>query len=344
MTAKEELEKHIAAALDRAGAPPGAPALVGPATRPEFGDYQANGVMAAAKQLQTNPRELAARVVEELDLSELAASVEIAGPGFINIALKSDWLAARLDDMLADQRLGVPEVAAPQKVVIDYSHPNLAKEMHVGHLRSTIIGDAIARVLEFLGHEVVRHNHVGDWGTQFGMLIAYLDQQQDGDATAELADLEVFYQSARKRFDADEAFADLAREYVVKLQGGDAHVRAVWQRFIDESLRHCEEVYERLGVTLTRADVRAESAYNDDLPVVIENLRAQGLLEESQGAQCVFLDDFKNKNGEITPVIVQKSDGGYLYATTDLSAVRYRTGQVGAERVLYIVDARQKLH
>ena len=344
MTAKEELEKHIAAALDRAGAPPGAPALVGPATRPEFGDYQANGVMAAAKQLQTNPRELAARVVEELDLSEMAESVEIAGPGFINIALKGDWLAARLDDMLADQRLGVPEVAAPQKVVIDYSHPNLAKEMHVGHLRSTIIGDAIARVLEFLGHEVVRHNHVGDWGTQFGMLIAYLDQQQDGDATAELADLEVFYQSARKRFDADEAFADLARECVVKLQGGDAQVRAVWQRFIDESLRHCEEVYERLGVTLTRADVRAESAYNDDLPVVIENLRAQGLLEESQGAQCVFLDDFKNKSGEITPVIVQKSDGGYLYATTDLSAVRYRAGQVGAERVLYIVDARQKLH
>ena len=180
MTAKEELEKHIAAALDRAGAPPGAPALVGPATRPEFGDYQANGVMAAAKQLQTNPRELAARVVEELDLTEMADSVEIAGPGFINIALKGDWLAARLDDMLADQRLGVPEVAAPQKVVIDYSHPNLAKEMHVGHLRSTIIGDAIARVLEFLGHEVVRHNHVGDWGTQFGMLIAYLDQQQDG--------------------------------------------------------------------------------------------------------------------------------------------------------------------
>ncbi len=344
MTAKEELEKHIAAALARAGAPPGAPALVGPATRPEFGDYQANGVMAAAKQLQTNPRELAARVVEELDLSEMADSVEIAGPGFINIALKGDWLAARLDDMLADQRLGVPEVAAPQKVVIDYSHPNLAKEMHVGHLRSTIIGDAIARVLEFLGHEVVRHNHVGDWGTQFGMLIAYLDQQQDGDATAELADLEVFYQSARKRFDADETFADLARECVVKLQGGDAQVRAVWQRFIDESLRHCEEVYERLGVTLTRADVRAESAYNDDLPVVIENLRAQGLLEESQGAQCVFLDDFKNKSGEITPVIVQKSDGGYLYATTDLSAVRYRAGQVGAERVLYIVDARQKLH
>ena len=344
MNAKEELEKHIVAALDKAGAPTGTPALVGPATRPEFGDYQANGVMAVAKQLQTNPRELAARVIEELDLSELADSVEIAGPGFINVTLKGDWLAARLDEMLADERLGVPEVVAPQKIVIDYSHPNLAKEMHVGHLRSTIIGDAIVRVLEFLGHEAVRHNHVGDWGTQFGMLIAYLDQQQDDDVTAELADLEVFYQSARKCFDADEAFADLAREYVVKLQSGDTHVREVWQRFIDESLRHCEEVYERLGVTLARTDVRAESAYNDDLPAVIEDLRAQGLLEESKGAQCVFLDEFKNKNGEITPVIVQKSDGGYLYATTDLSAVRYRAGAVGAERVLYIVDARQKLH
>ena len=344
MNAKEELEKHIVAALDRAGAPTGTPALVGPATRPEFGDYQANGVMAVAKQLQTNPRELAARVIEELDLSELADSVEIAGPGFINIALRGDWLAARLDEMLADERLGVPEVAAPQKVVIDYSHPNLAKEMHVGHLRSTIIGDAIVRVLEFLGHEAVRHNHVGDWGTQFGMLIAYLDQQQDDDVTAELADLEVFYQSARKCFDADETFADLAREYVVKLQSGDTHVRAVWQRFIDESLRHCEEVYERLGVTLARTDVRAESTYNDDLPAVIEDLRAQGLLKESKGAQCIFLDEFKNKNGEITPVIVQKSDGGYLYATTDLSAVRYRVGAVGAKRVLYIVDARQKLH
>ena len=345
MTVQEELEERISAALHRAGADAGAPALVGPATRPEFGDYQANGVMAAAKKQKANPRELAAKVVEELDLSDLAESVEIAGPGFINISLKGEWLAERLTQVHADPRLGVPEAAVPQKIVIDYSHPNLAKEMHVGHLRSTIIGDSIARVLEFLGHEVVRHNHVGDWGTQFGMLIAYMDRQvEEGDLSTELIDLESFYQSARKLFDSEDAFADLSREYVVKLQSGDARVRSVWQRFIETSLSHCEEVYDRLGVTLKRADVRAESAYNDDLPAVIEDLRAQGLLEESKGAQCVFLDEFKNKDGEITPVIVQKSDGGYLYATTDLSAMRYRSGEVGADRVLYIVDARQTLH
>ena len=344
MTAKEELEERVSAALEKAGAQVGSPAMVGLSTRPEFGDYQVNGVMSAAKKMKTNPRELAAKVVAELDLADMADSVEIAGPGFINIALRGDWLAGRVGEMLRDSRLGVPVAVAPQKIVIDYSHPNLAKEMHVGHLRSTIIGDAIARVLEFAGHEVIRHNHVGDWGTQFGMLIAYLDQQEGDNERNELADLETFYQAARKRFDSEEAFADQAREYVVKLQGGDRHVRSVWQRFIDESLSHCEQVYDRLGTTLKRRDVLAESAYNDDLPVVIEDLRAQGLLRESKGAQCVFLDEFKNKDGEIVPVIVQKSDGGYLYATTDLSAVRYRAGEVGAERILYIVDARQNLH
>ena len=343
MTAKEELEERISAALEKAGAPAGSSALVGLSTRPEFGDYQANGVMAAAKKLKSNPRELATKVLAELDVADMAESVEIAGPGFINIALKGEWLAERMGRMLADQRLGVPVALEPQKIVIDYSHPNLAKEMHVGHLRSTIIGDAIARSLEFSGHDVIRHNHVGDWGTQFGMLIAYLDQQE-GDKHAELADLETFYQAARKRYDDEEAFADLARDYVVKLQGGDPHVRSVWQRFVETSLSHCEAIYGRLGVTLKRNDVRAESDYNDDLPVVIDDLRAQGLLEESKGAQCVFLDEFKNKDGEIAPVIVQKSDGGYLYATTDLSAVRYRAGEVGAERLLYIVDARQNLH
>ena len=212
MTIKEELEKRISAALHEVGAPADSPALVGPATRPEFGDYQANGVMAAAKKLKINPRELAAKVVAELDLAEMAESVDIAGPGFINITLKGAWLSERLVRMLADPRLGVPGVAKPQKIVIDYSHPNLAKEMHVGHLRSTIIGDAIARVLEFLGHEVIRHNHVGDWGTQFGMLIAYMDQQGESNLAAELADLEGFYKAASKRFDSDDEFADLARE------------------------------------------------------------------------------------------------------------------------------------
>jgi len=346
MAIKEQLEERIAAALEAAGAPAGSQALVGAATRPEFGDYQANGVMAVAKAMKTNPRQLATEVVAKLDLEDVAESVDIAGPGFINVKLKKEWLDVYLNEALADERLGVPEVKKAQKVVLDYSHPNLAKEMHVGHLRSTIIGDAIARTLEFLGDEVIRHNHVGDWGTQFGMLIAYMDrlEAEGEDTSAELADLEVFYQSSRKLFDGDEAFANTAREYVVRLQGGDEHVRGVWQRFIEESLKHCEEVYEKLGVTLAREDVRAESAYNDDLVTVVEDLRDKGLLRESQGAQCVFLDEFKNKDGEITPVIIQKSDGGYLYATTDLSAVRYRASEVRAERVLYIVDARQALH
>ena len=337
----ELLETRISAALARAGAPANSPALVGPATRPEFGDYQANGVMAAAKKLKTNPRALAAQVVEELDLEDMAASVDIAGPGFINIQLRGEWLAAQLGNVLADPRLGVPK-ATPQKVVIDYSHPNLAKEMHIGHLRSTVIGDAIARVLAFSGHEVVRHNHVGDWGTQFGMLIAHLDQLVD--PATELADLEVFYQSARQRFDQDAAFADLSREYVVKLQGGDPHVLQMWQQFIDESLAHGQRVYSTLGVGLKPEDMRGESAYNDDLPRVVEDLRAKGLLVESNGAQCVFLEEFKNKAGQITPVIVQKSDGGYLYATSDLAAVRYRAGALAADRILYIVDARQSFH
>ena len=337
----ESLETRISAALARAGAPADSPALVGPATRPEFGDYQANGVMAAAKKLKTNPRALAAQVVEELDLEDMAASVDIAGPGFINIQLKGEWLAAQLGNVLADPRLGVPK-DAPQKVVIDYSHPNLAKEMHIGHLRSTVIGDAIARVLQFSGHEVVRHNHVGDWGTQFGMLIAHLGELAD--PATELADLEIFYQSARQRFDQDEAFADLSREYVVKLQSGDPHVQQMWQQFIDESLNHGQRVYDALGVGLKPEDVQGESAYNDDLPRVVEDLRAKDLLVESNGAQCVFLEEFKNKDGQITPMIVQKSDGGYLYATSDLAAVRYRAGTLAADRILYIVDARQSFH
>ena len=341
MTITETLEARISAALARAGAPAGSPALVGPATRPEFGDYQANGVMAAAKKLKTNPRALAARVVEELDLADIAASVAVAGPGFINIQLKGEWLAEQLGNALADPRLGVPK-AAPQKVVIDYSHPNLAKEMHIGHLRSTVIGDAIARVLEFSGHDVVRHNHVGDWGTQFGMLIAHLDQLAD--PATELADLEVFYQSARQRFDRDPTFAERSRECVVKLQRGDPHVLGMWQQFIDESLAHGQRIYAALGVTLKPQDVRGESAYNDDLPRVVEDLQAKGLLVESKGAQCVFLEEFKTKDGQVTPVIVQKSDGGYLYATSDLAAVRYRAGVLAADRILYIVDARQSLH
>jgi len=346
MTLRHLLESRLAQAMQQAGAPPDAPPMLGPATRPEFGDYQGNGVMGAAKKMGLKPRELAEKVVAALDLEGIAEKVEIAGPGFINIALKSAWLAGYVNGVLADERLGVAAAAAPQTVVVDYSHPNLAKEMHVGHLRSTIIGDALVRILEFLGHRVIRHNHVGDWGTQFGMLIAHLDhlEGQGQDVSGELADLEQFYRASKQRFDEDEGFARIAREYVVRLQGGDPHCLEVWQRFIGESLRHCEQVYARLGVTLKREDVRPESAYNDDLPCVVEDLHKAGLLRQSQGAQCVFLEEFKDKEGEITPVIIQKSDGGYLYATTDLAAVRYRAGQLRADRVLYVVDARQDLH
>jgi len=245
------------------------------AARPEFGDYQANGVMSAAKRLKTDPRRLARDVVERLDLTDLAAKIEVAGPGFINITVRDDWLARELERAAADARLGVSRVARPQTVVADYSSPNLAKEMHVGHLRSTIIGDAVVRALEFLGHRVVRQNHVGDWGTQFGMLIAHMVElmpQFGDDLAAELADLERFYREAKQRFDSDAAFAETAREYVVRLQSGDSQCRDLWRAFIAESLHHCEAIYARLGVTLSSSDLMPESAYTDDLPVLAAEL------------------------------------------------------------------------
>jgi arginyl-tRNA synthetase len=300
--------------------------------------------MGAAKQLKTNPRALAEQVIAQLDLAGIANKVEIAGPGFINIHLDPAFIAQRSEAALQDAKLGIT-LPEPKKVMVEYSSPNLAKEMHVGHLRSTIIGDAIARVLAFLGHDVQRANHVGDWGTQFGMLTAYLvESQQHGNADIALNDLEDFYRKAKIRFDADAAFADRARDYVVRLQGGDAEVLALWKQFVEVSLEHCEAVYRKLGVGLTRENVRGESSYNDDLPVVVQDLRAAGLLEESEGAQVVFLPEFKNPEGEPMAMIIQKKDGGYLYSTTDLGAIRYRHRVLGLDRVIYVVDARQSLH
>ena len=342
MNLRRAIEDRLAQALAKAGAPAGAPAVVIPAARPEFGDYQANGIMPAAKRMKTNPRKLAEQVLAVADLSDLADSVEIAGPGFLNVRLKDDWLAAQLALALADEHLGVERPPRPQRVVVDYSHPNLAKEMHVGHLRTTIIGDAICRVLEFLGHEAIRQNHVGDWGTQFGMLMAYLEKA--GQDASELSDLEEFYRKAKDLFDRDPAFADLARQYVVRLQSGDPSVRQKWKRFLDTSMDHCRAVYRRLGVLLSDQDIRGESAYNDDLPDVVADLAKAGLLTESLGAQCVFLEEFQGKDGKALPLIVQKSDEGYLYATTDLAALRYRVRQLHADRILYVVDARQSLH
>lgn len=346
MNLRRLLEQRVCAGLAAAGLPADVPAMVAPSGRPEFGHYQANGVMGAAKRVKANPRELAAKVVAHLDLGGLAEKVEVAGPGFINITLKDSWLSEELAAMLGDERLGVEAPARPQTIVVDYSGPNLAKEMHVGHLRSTIIGDALARVLEFLGHRVIRQNHVGEWGTQFGMLIAYMDREEAAghDVHGELADIEEFYRQAKKLFDSDEAFAREARETVVRLQSGEPHCRARWRQFIDQSLQHCEDIYSRLGVGLTREHVRGESAYNDDLPAVVGELADKGMLQESQGAQCVFLDEFKGKDGTPLPLIVQKSDEGYLYATTDLAAIRYRVDRLGVDRVLYVTDARQMLH
>ena len=348
LTLLELLNTRVSAALAAAGCPD-TPAIVQPAGRPEFGDYQANGIMAAAKARKMNPRQLATEVVAKLDLAGIAEKLEIAGPGFINITLARDYLAARAQAALtlADTTLAVPQ-PPPQTVVIDYSAPNLAKEMHVGHLRSTIIGDALARVLRFLGHTVIAQNHVGDWGTQFGMLTAYLiDAEQAGganDNALDLNDLEGFYRRAKQRFDQDPAFADRARDTVVRLQGGDAQIHALWQRFLDISMSHCEAVYATLGVLLTRADLKGESAYNALLPGIVSDLQAKGLAVESDGAQVVFLDEFKGKDGEAAAYIVQKQDGGYLYATTDLAAVQYRAGELKAQRALYVVDARQSLH
>jgi len=272
-----------------------------------------------------------------LDLTGVLVKAEIAGPGFINLWINPLWLAMQCSEALNSERLNISKRETPVKVVVDYSGPNMAKQMHVGHLRSTIIGDTLANLLTFLGDDVIRQNHIGDWGTQFGMLIAYLEMKGE-DGSVSLKDLEQFYKDAKGEFDDNEFFANTAREYVVKIQSGDKHCLELWQKFIDISLGHCEEVYTKLDVKLTRDDVRSESFYNDDLSQVVEDLEATKMLTKSDGAKCVFLE-----NDEV-PVIIQKSDGGYLYATTDLAALRYRANTLAAKRISYVVDARQSGH
>ena len=320
--------------------------LLQPAGKPEFGDYQINGVMGAAKRRKANPRDLATQVAAALQANtDVVATAEVAGPGFINLRLNPAFLNQHLQAALADARLGIEAAAAPQTIVIDYSSPNLAKEMHVGHLRSTIIGDSLNRILSHLGHKVIAQNHVGDWGTQFGMLVAYLvEQQKTGDADMALSDLEEFYRNAKVRFDEDEDFANAAREYVVKLQGGDEKVLDLWRHFVASSMQHAEEVYAKLGVLLTPDDVIGESYYNNDLQPVVDDLMARGLAVESNGAKVVFLPEFKNKEGEDAAYIVQKAGGGFLYSTTDLATIRHSVATFNADRLLYVVDARQALH
>jgi arginyl-tRNA synthetase len=334
-----QLERHFRQAIREALGVDAEP-LLSPSQNEKFGDYQSNAAMGLAKAQKANPRAVATQIVAKLKLGQIATEEPtIAGPGFINIRLSPGWLAGQLQAIEHDPRLGIEVTTTPQTVVIDYSGPNIAKEMHVGHLRSTIIGDAISRVTEFEGHNVIRQNHIGDWGTQFGMLIAERQNQAQQDpASTQIADLEEFYRKAKARFDADPAFAARAREAVVTLQSGDVASRAVWQGIVDETRRHYQPLYERLGVMLRTEHERGESFYNAYLPSVVEELESKGIAGESEGAIVVQAPGFES------PLIIQKSDGGFLYGTTDLAGVRYRTQQLHADRIIYTHDSRQAQH
>ncbi len=315
------------------------------ASNPKFGDYQANVALSLSKKLGQQPRAIALAIVEKLDVSEFCETPEIAGPGFINLKLKISYLETQLKTIQADSRLGIPKAETPKREIVDFSSPNIAKEMHVGHLRSTIIGDAIARILEFRGHNVLRLNHVGDWGTQFGMLITYLREVYPEALTTanalNIGDLVNFYRQAKQRFDEDESFQDSARKEVVRLQAGAEDTLHAWKLLCEQSRREFQVIYDLLDVQLNE---RGESFYNPLLPSVVEDLATLGILEENQGAKVVFLEGFTNREGEPLPLIVQKSDGGYNYATTDLAALRYRIQKDQAQRIIYVTDSGQSNH
>lgn len=327
-------------------------AVIREAARDRGCDYQSNAAMVLAKRMGQPSREVAERLVEKLDVLDICEPPEVAGPGFINLRLRPEWIERRLDELLVDPRVGVPLSDEPRRAVIDYSAPNVAKEMHVGHLRSTIIGDAIARLLGYCGHVVIPQNHIGDWGTPFGMLIEHMvdegwDERADGLSTAErhtIGDLNDFYRAARVKFDADPEFVGRARQRVVALQGGDLATLSLWRDLVKESARHFAEVYELLGVLLTPEDVVGESRYNDRLAEVVEELAVAGLVVESNGALCVFPEGFTGRDDEPAPLIVRKSDGGYSYDTTDLAAVRHRVRDLQANELVYVVGAPQRLH
>jgi len=348
------LEDKISAAMAAVTGRKGCAAIVRPSTDPEFGDYQANGVMALAKELKTDPRKLAEDVVKNLDVDDICEPPEIAGPGFINLRLKADFIADRLLEINADleNRLGIEKTGQPKTIVVDFSAPNIAKQMHVGHLRSTIIGDCICRMLEFLGYKVIRQNHIGDWGTQFGMLCAHYDKilleaGREVEAISPdetLADIEDFYRKAQHQFATDRGFKKTAQAAVVGLHAGEQPWVGYWGNFVKISSKHFRKIYNRLGVTLKDEHIRGESFYKEQLPGIVKDLKKRKIAEESDGAICVFPEGFKNKEGEPLPFIIQKSDGAYLYATTDLAALRYRVDELRADKILYVTDARQKLH
>jgi len=312
----------------------------------ERADFQANGALPLSKELGRPPRDVAEEVVAAAVLDDVCAAVEISGPGFINLTLADGFVSDQLAAMGADDRLGVPLTPHPQTMVIDYSSPNVAKEMHVGHLRTTVIGDSLARVLGFLGHQVLRENHIGDWGTPFGMLIEQLIEVGGSDDAESFSvrDLNDFYAQARQTFDRDPAFAERCRQRVVLLQKGDPETMRLWRIFVAESIRHNDEVYEMLGVLLTDDDIVGESFYNPLLALVLVELAAQGLLVKHDGAQCVFPPGFQNRHGDPLPLIVRKSDGGYGYPATDLACIRDRTLRRKATTLIYVVGAEQSLH
>ncbi|WP_399088947.1 arginine--tRNA ligase [Streptomyces sp. BBFR2] len=352
-TVHQRVADALSAALPEAG--PADPLL----RRSDRADFQANGMLALAKKLKGNPRELAGKVVGEISAPELIKDIEVSGPGFLNITLSDEAIVTTLAARAADDRLGVPYAEHPGTTVIDYAQPNVAKEMHVGHLRSAVIGDAVVQILEFTGEKVVRRHHIGDWGTQFGMLIQYLIEhpqeldhqaaekpeeasQQAGEAA--MSNLNRLYKASRALFDSDEEFKDRARRRVVDLQAGDEETLALWQKFVDESKVYFYSVFNKLDMEIHDADVVGESGYNDMLAETCRLLEESGVAVRSNGALCVFFDDVKGPDGNPVPLIVQKSDGGFGYAATDLSAIRDRVGNLGADTLLYVVDARQSLH
>jgi arginyl-tRNA synthetase len=318
-----------------------------PLIRPSaFADFQANAALPLAKKLGRPPREVAAELAARLDVTGICAEPVVSGPGFVNLTLRDDWIAAQASAMLGDDRLGLAPAAAPQTVVVEYSSPNIAKEMHVGHLRTTVVGDAIARILEFAGHRVIRDNHVGDWGTQFGMLIEYLLDVGEGSTEAGLlrTDPNTFYQAARRKFDSDPGFADRARKRVVDLQGGDPATLQLWQELVDLSKDYLHRIYSRLGVTLTDDDIKGESFYNHLLASTAARLEEEGIAVHSDGALCAFPAGFTGREGRPMPVIIRKSDGGYNYSTTDLATIRYRVDELHVDRAIYVVGSDQTLH
>jgi arginyl-tRNA synthetase len=340
----ELLAPLVSAAIERALGPDHAGA--DPVLRPSrFADVQVNAPLALAKAVGAPPREVAARLVEALEVDGVCSAVEVSGPGFVNLTYDDRWLESLLAEQAGDDRLGVP-VQQQQVVPLDYSAPNVAKEMHVGHLRTTVVGDALARTLEHLGHRVVRQNHIGDWGTPFGMLIEHLVDVGEDSGTARLleSDPNAFYQAARARFDADEEFAARARARVVSLQAGDGETLRLWGHLVELSKAYFHRIYDALDVTLTDDDLAGESTYNDELAGICAELEEKGLAVVSEGALCVFLDGYTGREGKPVPLIVRKSDGGYGYATTDLATVRHRVRDLGGTRLLYVIGAPQSLH